>query len=247
MGKKYIDTYKRTDKNMQVEKRYLKEGMTNRSGQKQVPEYIVIHETSTGFGRSPKNYNMEHYEKMLYKRAEENKTTVSYHFLCGDKAVWQFLPEDEATDHTGTREGNHNSIGIERVICKGVNYAEALHNQAKLAATLMKKWNIPIENVKPHRAMQWLYTPEREDKTACPSRLLHDWYGGWERFILEIERCIKYNWYFDELINEKKKSEISKFKQDLIVTKEESKKILEECKQNSKLVKEQKEEYINQR
>lgn len=231
MGKKYVHTYKRTDKDMQVEKRYLKEGMSNRSGQKQVPEYIVIHETTTGHGRTPLGYDMERYERMLYKRAEENNTTISYHFLCGDKAVWQFLPEDEATAHTGTKEGNHNSIGIERVVCKGVNFAEALHNQAKLTATLMKKWNIPLENVKPHRGIQWLYTPEREDKTPCPSRMLSGWYGGWKRFIFEVERCIKYNWYFEELLNEKQDTKLSKFKQDLIVSEEDTRKILEEQKQ----------------
>ena len=179
MGKKYVNAYRKTNKNLQVEKRYLKEGMSNRSGQKQVPEFIVIHETTLGLERAPEEKNMERYERMLYQRAEERQTTVSYHFLCGDKAVWQFLPEDEATDHTGTKEGNHNSIGLERVVCKGVNFAEALHNQAKLAATLMKKWNIPIENVKPHRGMQWLYAPERENKKDCPSRMLHGWYGGW--------------------------------------------------------------------
>lgn len=143
---------------------------------------------------------------MLYKRAEETGTTISYHFLCGDDAVWQFLPEDEATDHTGAKEGNHNSIGIERVICKGTNYAEALHNQAKLTATLMSKWDIPIENVKPHRGLQWKYTPEREDKTPCPSRMLAGQYGGWKRFIYEVKRCQKYNWYFKELLEEKNHS-----------------------------------------
>ena len=208
MGKKYVHTYKRTNKDLEVEKRFLKEGMSNRSGQKQVPEYIVIHEVSTGLGRSPKEYDMERYERMLYKRAEENNTTISYHFLCGDKAVWQFLPEDEATDHTGTKEGNHNSIGIERVICKGTNFAEALHNQAKLTATLMKKWNIPIENVKTHRGIQYKYTPERENKTPCPSRMLAGWYGGWQRFIYEVRRCEKYNWYFKELLEERNSQKI---------------------------------------
>ena len=219
MGKKYVYHYKRTNKNIQVEKRYLKEGMTNRSGEKQIPEYIVIHETSLGLEKAPKEKTMERYEKMLYKRAEEDNTKVSYHFLCGDNAVWQFLPEDEATNHTGTKEGNKNSIGIERVVCKGTNFAEALHNQAKLTATLMKKWNIPIENVKTHKGMQWLYTPEREDKKDCPSRMIHGWYGGWKRFVFEIERCFKYNWFFEDLLNEEKNKKENQFKKSLSVEK----------------------------
>lgn len=34
MGKKYTHTYKRTDKYLEVEQRFLKEGMSNRSGKK---------------------------------------------------------------------------------------------------------------------------------------------------------------------------------------------------------------------
>lgn len=72
----------------------------------------------------------------------------------------------------------------------------------------MKKWNIPIENVKPHRGIQYQYTPERENKTPCPSRMLAGWYGGWQRFIYEVRRCEKYNWYFKELLEERNSSKI---------------------------------------
>ena len=81
-------------------------------------------------------------------------STIGYHYLVGDKEVWQFLEDDVATSHTGTPFGNKNSIGVERLICEGVNYEHAIHNQAKLVATLMLKHHIPIQNVLTHKEMQ---------------------------------------------------------------------------------------------
>ena len=129
--------FKRPDKNMpvvKVEERMLPENSTNRK-HKQEPKYIVIHEVSTGTGKSPENYNMEHYAKKIYDMGQ-NGRTIGYHYLVGDKEVYQFIPDDIASDHTGTAVGNNSSIGIERLICKGVNYEHAIHNQAKLTATL---------------------------------------------------------------------------------------------------------------
>jgi len=156
MSVKY-DLYKNSE-NTKFEKRLIPYGLPNRSGEKQIPEYIVIHEVSLGLGESPENYNMDHYARKI-EQDGLNGSTIGYHILVGDKKVYQFLLETEATHHTGTKEGNHNSIGVERIICAGTNHEQALFNQAKVIATLMIKWNIPLNKVVTHKGMQQMYKP----------------------------------------------------------------------------------------
>lgn len=200
MSNKYRN-YNRPDFDVKIEDKLLPLGSSNRSGKKQNPEYIVIHEVSLGLGKSPENYNMEHYANLIESQGRRG-STIGYHFLVGDKQIYQFIKEDEATDHTGTLEGNNNSIGIERLICEGINYEHALHNQAKLIATLMVKWNIPLDHVKTHKGMVWTFDPDRDNKKACPSRMLAGQRGGEEQFRREISKCFKHKWFFYELLDE---------------------------------------------
>lgn len=196
MSKKYSN-YARPNCEINIEKRLIPLGYANRTGEKQTPKYIVIHEVSLGLGRSPQKYNMEYYENLIRTQGKEGKH-VGYHFLVGDKQIYQFIEEDETTNHAGSIEGN-KSIGIERLICEGINYEHALHNQAKLTATLMIKWNIPLTNVKTHKGMIWTFKPEKEYKKGCPSRMLAGQRGGEEKFRREIIKCFKHKWFFYEL------------------------------------------------
>ncbi|MBQ9833827.1 MAG: N-acetylmuramoyl-L-alanine amidase [Bacilli bacterium] len=158
MSNKY-DFYQKQEVDVTFEKRLLPEGFPNRSGEKQVPEYIVIHEVSLGLGKSPRRFNMDRYLKKIFLDGFKG-STIGYHFLVGDEKIYQYLLEDEVTHHTGTKEGNRNSIGVERLICEGINHESALFNQAKLIATLMVKYNIPLDHVVTHRAMQKdIYNP----------------------------------------------------------------------------------------
>lgn len=196
MSKKYKN-YLRPNYKVCIEEKFIPLGSANRTGKKQIPKYIVIHEVSLGLGRSPKKYNMEHYNNLIETQGREGNT-IGYHFLVGDKKIYQFIKEDETTNHAGSLEGNQ-SIGVERLICEGVNYEHALHNQAKLIATLMVKWNIPLSNVKTHKGMIWTFTPEKEYKKGCPSRMLAGQRGGEEKFKREIIKCFKHKWFFYEL------------------------------------------------
>lgn len=154
MSYKY-DYYKKPQ-SVNFEKKLIPFGLPNRSGIKQKPEYIVIHEVSLGIGKSPATFNMDYYANKILQSGLEG-SSIGYHYLVGDKKVYQFINDDEATHHTGTIEGNKNSIGVERVICKDINYDYALFNQAKLVATLMTKWNIPIGNVVTHKTIQSIF------------------------------------------------------------------------------------------
>lgn len=207
MSNKYSN-YIRPDYKVNIENKLIPLGSTNRAGIKQIPKYIVIHEVSLGLGRSPKKYNMEHYENLIRTQGKEGKH-IGYHYLVGDKEIYKFIEEDEMANHTSTYEGNQ-SIGIERLICEGINYEHALHNQAKLAATLMIKWNIPLDNVKTHKGMIWLFDPERENKKGCPSRMLAGQRGGEEKFRREIIKCFKHKWFFYELFTNEQIEAINK-------------------------------------
>lgn len=201
------------DDTVKVEQRFIDYDLPNRQGH-QDPTYIVIHEVSLGTGRSPKEFNMERYEKKISEDAR-NGRTIGYHYLVGDKQVYQFLEDDVATGHTGTAFGNHNSIGVERLICEGVNYEFAIHNQAKLIATLMLKHNIPIDNVITHKEMQKRYGTDEQkaNPKQCPGRLLAGFRGTVQDFKGEIKRCFMYGWFFNELLDEKQIEEIPKIQE----------------------------------
>lgn len=185
-------------KNVSIEDKILPTECANRLGFKQTPQYIVIHEVSLGLGRSNKIYNMEHYAEKI-KNDGMAGIKIGYHYLVGDKTIYQFIPDDESTRHTGT-DINYCSIGIERLICEGVRYPDALHNQAKLAATLMVKWDIPLSRVISHKSAKVITgTPIKE----CPNRLIKGQYGGFRSFYREIYKCLKDNDLFFELLVEK--------------------------------------------
>ncbi len=63
----------------------------------------------------------------------------------------------------------------------------AIALQEKLTAFLMHKYNIPIENVVPHK--KW-------SGKDCPSRLLYGLYGGWDGFIEKVK------YYYDKNDND---------------------------------------------
>lgn len=146
------------------------------------PKWITIHETSLGTDLQPAEKNFERYYEML-----KNESTVGYHFLVqaryGEKAViYQFLETHVVTHHTGSFVGNAESIGIERLVNEETDFEVAIMAQAKLAATLMHLYHIPIERVVPHKF--W-------SGKECPSRLLAGMYGGWQGFIEKVQ------YYFD--------------------------------------------------
>lgn len=181
---------------VKIEQKFLPLGLNNRSGEHQNPEFIVIHEVSLGIGRSPEEYNMEHYAKKILQDGI-NGSKIGYHYLVGSNAIFQFIPDDEITCHTGTDYFNSNSIGIERVICSSTYYPNALHNQAKLAATLMLKHNIPINNVISHKSCRII---SGNPKKECPGRLIAGQYGGFKAFYNEIKKCIHERDLFFEIL-----------------------------------------------
>lgn len=182
-----------------LHKLILPQECANRTQKDQVPEYIVLHEPSTGLYKTPPSFNMQYYARKILIDGLQGKE-VGYHFFVGDKKVYQFIPEDEVAYHTGT-SFNYKSIGVERLVCMGISHEDALHNQAKLVATLMVKWGLGIDKVITH-----LETRRRSliKPRVCPSRLLAGLYGGLPGFMQEISYCLKTRDLFFELFESTK-------------------------------------------
>ena len=101
----------------------------------------------------------------------------------GDRLV-QFIPLKYRTAHAGSTEGNH-SIAIERLVNCNVDFPSAIANQAKLAATLMTMFGIPLDHVVPHK--YW-------SGKACPSRLLAGTSGSNRNPLERYARAVGSGW-----------------------------------------------------
>ena len=138
--------------------------------------FITIHESSIGTEFAPSNRTIEYYENRITNPPDGANPQIGYHFMVSDSRIVQFIPLEYRTAHAGTCEGN-DSIAIERLVNGNINFPMAIDNQAKLTATLMYMFNIPIEHVVPHK-----YWSGKE----CPARLLAGMYGGWNSFIKKL-------------------------------------------------------------
>lgn len=71
----------------------------------------------------------------------ENAHTMynSWHYTVDDHEIIRSVPEDEEAYHTGVREGNHTTIGIEITENKGGDILKATNNAARLAADILRR------------------------------------------------------------------------------------------------------------
>ena len=115
-------------------------------------KYIVIHYTANN-GDTAKN-NADYF-------ANNKNLSASAHYFVDEKEVWQSVYDKDVAWHCGSTSYLHescrnvNSIGIElcsRKDASGKYYFkdETVKNAVALTMELMKKYNIPIENVIRH-------------------------------------------------------------------------------------------------
>lgn len=111
--------------------------------------YITIHESSLGLGTTPADRTIDYYEnRLLNPDRLKGEHELGYHFMVSDKEVVQFISTKFRTAHAGCFDGN-SSIAIQRVVNCKVDFYKAICNQAKLAATLMFKFNIGYKHLVP--------------------------------------------------------------------------------------------------
>ena len=121
-------------------------------GRKQKIQFIVVHYTANNGDLAKSNCS-------YFKSPNRN---ASAHYFVDEKEIWQSVEDNNTAWHCGTsgkyyhnKCRNDNAIGIE--LCsekdsKGNYYFnnETINNAIELTKMLMKKYNIPIENVVRH-------------------------------------------------------------------------------------------------
>lgn len=132
------------------------------------PKYIVIHYTGNSKDTA---YNNAKY----FNGGNRN---ASAHYFVDDATIIQVVEEYNGAWHVGntkTEVNNKNSIGIE-MCCSG-NYqvsSKTEENTIELVKHLMKKYNIPVENVRTHAEVT------KYGKT-CPNWNANSW-SRWKSF-----------------------------------------------------------------
>lgn len=149
------------------------------------PKYITLHNPASS-GADAED---------LTEYADNYHGYKSWHLSIISTKVFQELPFIEAGWHSGdgyNGPGNRSSIGIE------IGEDEVSERTAKaFVACLMKEYNIPIENVVPHK--HW-------SGKNCPAYTLQHW----DKYIKEIEEYYKEitkepHWAVEHKINLEKK------------------------------------------
>lgn len=156
---------------MKIVEDLIPAGKKNRPKCILLPEYITIHDTG--------NESVGADAKCHSKYLKNTDNSVSWHYTVDDSVIYQHLPISENGWHCGDGEGgkgNRKSIGIEICMNKDGNRKKAENKTAKLVVYLMKKYNIPINNVVQHN-----YWSGKD----CP-KLLRSSPNGWTDFLRSI-------------------------------------------------------------
>lgn len=120
------------------------------------PTEITYHQTSN----DAKALNERNY---LNNRTD--KVYIGFHIVVDDQVAIECLPLNIQTWHAGdgsTGAGNMKSIGIEMAYSTSSDLSlrnAAIENGAKLIASLMKTYNIPMTKVLPHQARSGKHCP----------------------------------------------------------------------------------------
>ena len=79
-----------------------------------------------------------------------NSRTASWHYQVDDKIAIQSFEDDVVCFHAGTTEGNATSIGIEICVNSDGDFKKAVQNAAELAAMLMKRHGLDLDDIVQH-------------------------------------------------------------------------------------------------
>lgn len=148
---------------------YLEEGAAGRPGEKRKIKYVVIHETDNDKAGA----NAEAHNKFIHTNGQTQE--LSWHYTVDDHEIWHHIPDNEtafhAGDHMDDGGGNKNGIGVEMCVNADGDYEQTLKNTQKLAAYLLHKYHLAIDDLKKHQDFSG---------KNCPSRLLNA--GRWDEF-----------------------------------------------------------------
>lgn len=148
---------------------YIPEDSPGRPGVLRTVESITIHETAN----TSEGADAEAHSDYLSTTSDE----VSWHYTVDDHQIYRHLPDNEEAWHSGDREGNHSSIGIELCVNADGNFDQTMENAAKLTAFLLKEYDLTIDDVKQH------YDFNGKD---CPLIIRQE--GRWDEFLGMVQQ-----------------------------------------------------------
>ncbi|MGL4774115.1 MAG: SH3 domain-containing protein [Clostridium sp.] len=112
------------------------------------PKYIVIHDTDNRKKGATAMANRNYF-------ANHENANASAHYIVDDGNIVQALEDTWKGWHvgdggSGAKINNGNTIGIEMCVNEGNNFDKTMETTIELTKYLMKKYNVPAENVVMH-------------------------------------------------------------------------------------------------
>ena len=155
------------------------------------PRYITIHSTQNPTGDAWAHARALSNGKLRAKmRPGGNRIGyLTWHFTVQDDVCVQHLPTNEQGEHADfDGPGNNYSIGIEMCEHRGDNRAATIERTAKLAAVLMHRYGIPLNNVVPH--YHWPREGANPPNKNCPDFLMDNGRPGpkWRDFLRKVNK-----------------------------------------------------------
>lgn len=140
-----------------------------RPATKMKPTTITIH--STG------NSNSTARNERGWLTNPSNNRTASWHIVIDEREVIEAIPLNEIAYHSGNRNGNNTSIGIE--ICESGNREKTLDNAVKLVAKMLHERNWGVDKLRRH--YDW-------SGKNCPRIMSANNWQAWIGFKMSVER-----------------------------------------------------------
>ena len=132
-----------------------------------VVKYIIIHYTGNNTDSAKNN-------AIYFNGGNRN---ASAHYFVDDVSIYQVVEDNKGAWHIGnskTAPNNKNSLGVEMCCKNGVVTEKTEENTLQLVKYLMKKYNVPIANVRTHAEVT------NYGKT-CPNWSANSW-QRWKNF-----------------------------------------------------------------
>ena len=162
---------------IKINEKLIKYNFSSRGGEK--IKYIVIHDT----GNKRSGADAEAHFNFF----NNGDRQASAHYFVDDKQILRVVKDSDKSWHCGDGRGlngitNDNSIGIEMCINSDGDFNKTYLHTLKLTKYLMKKYNIPLENVVRH------YDASRK---ICPNIWKENNWAKWEKFKQDLKQIDK--------------------------------------------------------
>lgn len=176
---------------VKVVQRFIRKGRHGRKTVRRMrPRYITVHSTQNYSGDAWAHARaLENGKLRAYKRRGGNRIGyLTWHFTVQEDVAVQHLPTNEQGEHADfDGPGNNYSIAVEMAEHRGNSRERTLQRTAKLCASLMYQYKIPLKNVVPH--YHWPRKGLSPEHKNCPHFLMTNGRPGnkWNNFLRMVK------------------------------------------------------------